>query len=127
MKLSPRHRAATAWMLYLCILSNLLACAIAHGQYAGLELSGIGGLYCSAAGNSGQGFAEDLGGSDNAGLSTPYTCAMGSNALDSLGLLFVLAWLQRPARTPRAPREQGAKAPPRHCWPSANPRASPSF
>lgn len=127
MKLSPLHRAATAWMLYLCILSNLLACAIAHGQDAGLQLSGIGGLYCSASGSTGAGFADDLGGSGSAGMSTPFTCALGANAVVSLGLLFVLAWLLRPARTPRAAREQQSKAPPRYFWPSANPRASPQF
>lgn len=127
MKLSPLHRAATAWMLYLCILSNLLACAIAHGQYAGLQLSGIGGLYCSASGNPGAGFADDLGGSDSASMSNPFTCALGANAVVCLGLLFVFAWLLRPARAPRALRERQSKAPPRYFWPSANPRASPQF
>jgi hypothetical protein len=127
MKLSPSRRAATAWMLYLCILSNLAACAIAHGQYAGLELSGIGGLYCSAMGNGGPTFADDLGGSEAASLSSPFGCALCTSAIVSLGLLFALAWLLRlPAR--RQPlRELHRKAPPRYCWPSANPRASPLF
>ncbi|MEO4045880.1 DUF2946 domain-containing protein [Pseudomonas sp. CAU 1711] len=127
MKLSPSRRAATAWMLYLCILSNLVACALAHGQYAGLELSGIGGLYCSANGNSGAGFADDLAGGDNASLNSPFSCALCGSAIVSLALLFVLAWLLRRAPTPRPPREQRHRAPPRYCWPSANPRASPLF
>ena len=59
MNLSPSRRAATAWMLCLCILSNLAACAIAHGQSSGLQLSGSG-LFCSADGHHGAGFADDL-------------------------------------------------------------------
>lgn len=127
MKLSPLHRAATAWMLYLCILSNLLACAIAHGQYAGLELSGIGGLYCSASDNPGAGFAADLSGGASNSLSSPFSCALCANAVVSIGLLFILAWLLRPARSPRLQREGRSTAPPRYVWPSANPRASPRF
>ncbi|SIQ35252.1 DUF2946 domain-containing protein [Aquipseudomonas alcaligenes] len=127
MKLSPPHRAATAWMLYLCILSNLVACALAHGQYAGLELSGIGGLYCSASGSSGAGFGDDLSGNDSAQLSSPFSCAVCGSAIVSLGLLFVLAWLLRIPPAPRPPHEPRHKAPPRYSWPSANPRASPLF
>lgn len=127
MKLSPLHRAATAWMLYLCILSNLVACALAHGQYAGLELSGIGGLYCSANGGSGSGLGDDLPGGDAAQLSSPFSCAVCGSAIISLGLLLVLAWLLRIPLPPRPPREQHRKAPPRYSWPSANPRASPLF
>jgi hypothetical protein len=126
MKLNPTRRAATAWMLYLCILSNLVACAIAHGQYAGLQLSGIGGLYCSANGNAGAGFGDDLG-NPAASLSSPFSCALCGSAVVSLGLLFVLAWLLRIAPAPRARRELRQKAPPRYSWPSANPRASPQF
>jgi len=53
MNLSPSRRAATAWMLSLCILSNLAACAIAHGQSSGLQLSGSG-LFCSAGAITGR-------------------------------------------------------------------------
>ncbi|MDX5371374.1 MAG: DUF2946 family protein [Pseudomonadaceae bacterium] len=127
MNLSPSRRAATAWMLYLCILSNLVACALAHGQSAGLQLSGFGGLFCSASGNAGPSFGDDLAGADSAQLSSPFSCALCATAVVSLGLLFMLAWLLRPAAAPRARREQRDKAPPRYCWPAANPRASPLF
>lgn len=127
MKHTPSRHAATAWLLYLCILSNLVACALAHGQYAGLELSGIGGLYCSATGNAGTGWGDDGAGSDSAQLSSPFSCAVCSSAIVSLGLLFALAWLLRAAPAPRPHRELRLKAPPRYCWPSANPRASPLF
>ncbi|WP_068828533.1 DUF2946 domain-containing protein [Pseudomonas sp. BMS12] len=125
MKLSHSRRAATAWMLYLCILSNLLACAIVHGQYAGLELSGIGGLYCSANGNAGPGFSGDLADTSSAGLSSPFSCALCASAVVSLGLLFVLAWLLRLAPGPAPYREPRGNMPPRHAWPPANPRAPP--
>lgn len=127
MNLSPSRRAATAWMLYLCILSNLVVCALDHGQSAGLQLSGFGGLFCSASGNAGPSFGDDLAGADSAQLSSPFSCALCGTAVVSLGLLFMLAWLLRPTATSHVHRAPHAKAPPRYCWPAANPRASPLF
>lgn len=125
MKLSPSRRAATAWMLYLCILSNLAACALAHGQSAGLQLSGFGGLYCSSTGSTAAGFLDELGDNQDTRLSSPFACAMCGSAIVSLSLLFILAWLLRLMPGPRPRRELRHKAPPRYSWPSANPRASP--
>ena len=122
MNLSPSRRAATAWMLCLCILSNLAACAIAHGQSSGLQLSGSG-LFCSADDHHGASFADDL---DSTSASNPFSCALSGSALVCLGLLFALAWLLQPRAGLRPRRALPHRASPRHCWPSANPRASPA-
>lgn len=45
-------------MLYCCVLFSALACSIGHGQMSGLQLSGVGGLFCSADANAGPGLDE---------------------------------------------------------------------
>ena len=34
-----------AWMLYCCVLFNVFACSIGHGQMVGMQLNGIGGQF----------------------------------------------------------------------------------
>jgi len=125
MKLAHSDRALIAWMLYACLLFNLFACAIGHGQMVGLQLSGIGGVFCSAEGNAGPDLDNGFADSPVSQLSIPFSCPLCSAAALSLGLLFLLGWLPRHISRPRLAREQRNKAPPRYCWPSANPRASP--
>lgn len=126
MKLARTDRSLTAWILYFSILFSALACSIGHGQMAGLQLSGLDGLYCSAAG--GDGPAVDFGG---AGVPMPnpasgFGCALASSFVGLtlaafFGLLGLLPRGESPAPSP--PTLLGTAV--RHAWPSLNPRAPP--
>jgi len=122
-----KDRSLIAWMLYVCVLFNVLACAIAHGQMSGLTLNGAGGQLCSVS-NLG---AADIG-SDPASMpmsswSSNFNCPICSSITLSLAYLFCLAWLARTLAPQRKHLETRSKAHPRYSWPSANPRASPLF
>lgn len=123
MNLNRAERSLTAWVLYLCILFSAFACSIGHGQMAGLQLSGIGGLYCSTDGSAG----ADLEGAlvSPAGVTAVLGCVVGGALSLGLLLVFGLSWLRRPAGCPRPSHERRSQIPPRYTWPSANPRASP--
>ena len=43
MKFARADRSLIAWMLYCCVLFNVFACSIGHGQMLGMQLNGIGG------------------------------------------------------------------------------------
>ena len=122
MTMTRQPRALIAWMLYACVLFNLLACSIAHGQMAGLQLSGLGALICADGG-------VDSG--DPASVASPsagsasFSCPLCSGMALGLTLLFALAWMQRRGRALRLPLPFSQHLPPRYLWPSANPRASP--
>lgn len=125
MKLARKDRSLTAWLLYFSILFGAFACAIGHGQMAGLQLSGLSSQYCSFEGNFGAG--ADL---DGSGIVAPNP-ATGSNcALASLfsaiivAALFGLLGLLAASRAPAAARLLVPRTV-RYLWPSANPRASP--
>lgn len=124
MKTSRQDRSLIAWMLYACVLFNLFACGLHHGQAMGLELSGLGGAFCSTD-SSGPSLDGDLAGSNTSAFSSALKCPVCGTTLLGIAALFVLAWLLG-ARDAR-PRlfEPRHKAPPRYLWPSANPRASP--
>ena len=47
MKLARADRSLIAWMLYGCVLFNVFACSIGHGQMVGMQLNGIGGQFCT--------------------------------------------------------------------------------
>jgi len=47
MKFARSDRSLVAWMLYCCVLFNVFACSIGHGQMVGLQLNGVGGQFCS--------------------------------------------------------------------------------
>jgi hypothetical protein len=50
---------------------------------------------------------------------------MGSAAFLTLVFLIGVAWLLASANRRPIMREVRSQAPPRYCWPSSNPRASP--
>jgi len=52
MKLTRSDRSLIAWTLYFCVLFNVFACGLAHGQVTGLTLNGVGGQFCSSQGSS---------------------------------------------------------------------------
>ncbi|MCK1786706.1 DUF2946 domain-containing protein, partial [Pseudomonas sp. TNT11] len=47
MKIARADRSFIAWMLYCCVLFNVFACSIGHGQMVGMQLNGIGGQFCT--------------------------------------------------------------------------------
>jgi len=125
MKFARNERAFVAWMLYGCILFSAFACAVGHGQMAGLQLAGLDGQYCSLDGSFDTG--ADL---DGSALVTGNPVTGSSCALASLFSAIILAALfglwgllaadqVRPLSKARHPRLN------RYRWPPANPRASP--
>ncbi len=127
MKLARKDRSLTAWLLYFSILFGAFACAISHGQMAGLQLSGLSSQYCSFEGNFGAGADLDGSGVVAPNPATGSGCALGSlfSAIilaAFFGLLGLLAAARRPAFT-----WLFVPHPLRYLWPSANPRASPAL
>ena len=126
MKLRPPDRSLIAWTLYFCVLMNLFVCGLGHGQMMGLELNGIGGQFCSVEGS--QPISDKgLGSPASSNISNYFACPVCNALTVALVFLIGLAWLLGLGQTPRPAHERRNKAPPRHAWPSANPRASPAF
>lgn len=125
MKLTRSDRSLIAWTLYFCVLFNVFACGLAHGQMMGLELNGVGGQFCSSLGSPAPASKTDLTDLTVSGWSGSFSCPICSAVTLSIALLFCLGWLLRIGQVRRPDREQRCKAPPRYSWPSANPRASP--
>lgn len=125
MKFARNERAFVAWVLYGCILFSAFACAIGHGQMAGLQLAGLDGQYCSLDGSMGTGADFDGSGLVAANPATGSSCALASlfSAIilaAFFGLWGLLAADQvRPLPGSQRPRLN------RYRWPPANPRASP--
>ncbi|MFJ4048031.1 DUF2946 family protein [Pseudomonas hunanensis] len=120
----PSHRPFIAWALYFCVLFNVLSCGLAHGQALGLALNGFGGAFCSLGGDTAQLQAKQDGALAG-DLSIPFSCPMGAAAFLVLVFLVAVAWLLTVAVRRPSSREVRGQAPPRYCWPSSNPRASP--
>ena len=127
MQLTSSRRSLTAWALYFCVLFNVIACGLGHGQMMGLELNGVDGSFCSALGNKGP--ISDLGSRDNSASdwSSAFSCPICSAITLSFALLFCLTWLLSASKRAGFYRYIRCRAPPRYYWPSANPRASPQF
>lgn len=125
MKLARADRSLIAWTLYFCVLFNVFACGLAHGQIMGLKLNGVGGQFCSTLGTNAPAQKSDFIDQAASAWSGSFSCPICSAVTLGIALLFCLNWLLG-IRQPRhrAP-EVRCKAPPRYSWPSANPRASP--
>ncbi|MDO9618472.1 MAG: DUF2946 family protein [Pseudomonas sp.] len=123
MTIARQPRALIAWMLYACVLFNLLACGIAHGQMAGLQLSGLGALTCAGDGAGG----ESAGAAGALPGLASFSCPLCTSMVLGMALLFALAWMQRRGRALRLAVPLSHQVPPRYLWPSANPRASPQI
>lgn len=120
----PSYRPLIAWALYFCVLFNVFGCGLGHGQALGLALNGFGGAFCSLSGDLASLKAKQDG-ALTGDLSIPFSCPMGSAAFLTLVFLIGVAWLLASANHRPIIREVRSQAPPRYCWPSANPRASP--
>lgn len=123
MKILRADRPLIAWTLYLCVLVNLLACGVAHGQAMGLQMSGIAGMDCTF----GQNAAPATGDADGKGkgLLAQYQCPVCAGASFGAVPALAIGSLLRPAIQVALPDTAQLRAAPRHLWPSANPRASP--
>jgi hypothetical protein len=127
MNASHHHRPLIAWTLYFCVLFNVFACGLGHGQMLGLELNGVGGQFCSAMGNSGPALDGDFSDQAAAQWSATFSCPLCSALSLGIALMFCLGWLLLAGRPRRFWPERRSKAPPRHGWPGANPRAPPAL
>lgn len=125
MKLTSSNRSFVAWALYFCVLFNVFACGLGHGQMTGLELNGVGGQFCSSLGNKQASHHTEFTDQSVSSWSGSLSCPMCSAATLSVVFLFYLIGLLSVRQVPRPRRELRCKAPPRYSWPSANPRASP--
>lgn len=125
MKSRRQHRPLIAWMLYFSVLFAALACAISHGQMAGLQLSGLDAQYCSFDGNFGAGADLDGSGVVPLGLFGSGGCAMSSSftAIILAAFFGLFGRLARDAVQPLPCRVLPLRS--RYLWPSLNPRASP--
>ncbi|OEC45629.1 hypothetical protein A7D27_04890 [Pseudomonas sp. 1D4] len=127
MNMARRHRSLIAWMLYFSVLFGTLACAVGHGQMAGLALSGIDGQFCSLDDASGSGKGLGDSGVASGNLASDSGCVLSSSfgAL-LLAAFFGLLALLAPSRHWPVP-ESAHRHPLRRAWVLANPRASPLF
>ncbi|MCV4289011.1 DUF2946 domain-containing protein [Pseudomonas capsici] len=119
------RRGFTAWALYFSVLFNLVSCGLVHGQMLGLALNGVGGQFCMVNTDTLPLSAKDLLSLSESGFATTLTCPMCAAIVLNLIFLLTLAWLLLTIDRQRFVPDQGTRAPPRYCWPSANPRASP--
>ncbi|GLH47876.1 hypothetical protein RS3R2_15580 [Pseudomonas lactis] len=126
MKLRHSDRSLIAWALYFCVLMNLFACGLGHGQMMGQQLNGIGGLFCSVDGGQSPISDKGLANPSFSNISNYFACPVCNAVTVALVFLIGLAWLLGLTQTPRVAHERRNKAPPRYSWPSANPRASPA-
>jgi hypothetical protein len=127
MNLARSDRTLLAWMLYFSVLFSALACSIGHGQMAGLQLSGLDGVYCSLDGGSASGSDFGAAGLASLGAAGGAGCALSStfSALILAAFFGLLGLLC--ATRPLFAAPSCAPRPVRYLWPSANPRASPSL
>ncbi|MDP3815586.1 DUF2946 domain-containing protein [Pseudomonas sp.] len=126
MKLPRSDRRLLAWMLYFSVLFSALACSIGHGQMAGLQLSGLDGLYCGGAASGS--LSGELGASGAASVNpaTGFSCALCATFMGlALAAFFGLLGLLPLQQIRPNPLLVAAGQALRYLWPSANPRASP--
>lgn len=126
MKRVRNERSLIAWMLYASVLFSLFACGIHHGQMSGLALSGLPGGYCLSGGDNSLS-ADSGSASESQQIAAQFNCPLCSSS--SLAVtLNTASWNVGPllsaAPSPIVERSL-AQPPPRHLWPSLNPRASP--
>ncbi|MEB0048509.1 MULTISPECIES: DUF2946 domain-containing protein [unclassified Pseudomonas] len=125
MKLTLADRSLVAWTLYFCVLFNVFACGLGHGQMTGLDLNGVGGQFCSSLSDKSSIKNADVPDQSFSDWAGSLTCPLCSAVILSIALLFCLTWMLRARQAARPGRERRCKAPPRYSWPALNPRAPP--
>ena len=126
MKLARADRSLIAWMLYGCVLFNVFACSIGHGQMVGMQLNGIGGQFCTVDPRTQAPAPVNTGDESLPTLSKAFGCPLCSTggmgpALNSSLTLAILP----EQHSPPLAVVTNADLPARFTWPSANPRAPP--
>ncbi|AZD47924.1 Protein of unknown function [Pseudomonas chlororaphis] len=128
MKFARTDRSLIAWMLYCCVLFNVFACSIGHGQMVGQQLNGIGGQFCTVDPSTQAPASSNPVDESLPTLSKAFGCPLCSTG--GMGPAFnsslTLAILPQHHSPPLAPRAT-ADIPTRFTWPAAHPRAPPAF
>ena len=126
MKLARTDRSLIAWMLYCCVLFNVFACSIGHGQMVGMQLNGLGGQFCTVDPATQAPVASNTSEDKLPTLSKAFGCPLCSTggmgpALNSSLTLAILPEQHSPPLAVVA----NADLPAHYTWPSATPRAPP--
>ncbi|WP_065259754.1 DUF2946 domain-containing protein [Pseudomonas bananamidigenes] len=126
MKLPRSDRSLLAWMLYCCVLFNVFACSIGHGQMVGMQLNGIGGQFCTIDPGTRAPLTSSPSEEKLPTLAKAFGCPLCSTG--GMGPAFnsslTLAILPE-QHSPPLPAIVSPDLPARFIWPSANPRAPP--
>jgi len=126
MKFTRSDRSLLAWMLYCCVLFNVFACSIGHGQMVGIQLNGIGGQFCAIDPGTRVPLTPSPSEEKLPTLAKAFGCPLCSTG--GMGPAFnsslTLAILPEQHSPPR-PAIVSPDLPARFNWPSANPRAPP--
>jgi len=128
MKLARTDRSLIAWMLYCCVLFNVFACSIGHGQMVGMQLNGIGGQFCTVDPRTQAPAPYKSTDESLPTLSKAFGCPLCSTGGmgPALNSSLNVAVLPQPHAPPPA-IVASADVPARFTWPAANPRAPPAF
>lgn len=126
MKLARTDRSLIAWMLYCCVLFNVFACSIGHGQMVGMQLNGVGGQFCTVDPLTQAPARSNPNEEKLPTLTKAFGCPLCSTggmgpAFNSSLTLALLPQQHSPPLTLLA----SADIPARSIWPTANPRAPP--
>ncbi|MBF7728802.1 DUF2946 family protein [Pseudomonas sp. N040] len=121
MSMIRQQRPVIALLLYSCMLFSSFACALAHGQSSGLQLSGLDQRLCSS---SDSGNPQPALPGAQAMLECP-ACASHSPVPAATGgwIVDLQAW--RPSPPAASPTPVATL--PTSAWPPASPRAPPLF
>ena len=128
MKIARADRSLIAWMLYCCVLFNVFACSIGHGQMVGMQLNGIGGQFCTVDPRTQAPKPSNSTDENLPTLSKAFGCPLCSTGGmgPALSSSLNVAVLPQPHAPPPA-IVLAADIPARLTWPTANPRAPPAF
>ncbi|QQZ44361.1 DUF2946 domain-containing protein [Pseudomonas sp. SK3(2021)] len=128
MKFARTDRSLVAWMLYCCVLFNVFACSIGHGQMVGQQLNGIGGQFCTVDPRTQAPASSNPVDESLPTLSKAFGCPLCSSGGmgPALNSSLTLAILPQQHSPPLAPCST-ADTPTRFTWPAAHPRAPPAF
>jgi hypothetical protein len=125
MKFSRHDHSLIAWLLAASLLFNLLACGVARGQLSGLQLSGIGGQFCSISTGTPQALGDDPSSPSGSAWSANFSCPLCAGVALSVLALSALRWLSLSRRATASNGASRNALPPRYFWPAASPRAPP--
>ncbi|WPX16726.1 DUF2946 domain-containing protein [Pseudomonas sp. 10S4] len=127
MRFARTDRTLMAWMLYCCVLFNVFACSIGHGQMVGMQLRRPRRPVVVRVDPATQAPASSNTSEEKLPtLSKAFGCPLCSTggmgpALNSSLTLAILPQQHSPPLAAVA----SIDLPARHTWPSANPRAPP--